>query len=389
MIREAVLYLPSPEDARAALLPVAGRAVAARVVLGALRAGIQRVRLPAVLRTPELTRALGALSSPAGATSWLDQDPRPPVAPVLLIPVTGLAPVSVLARMRTTQAPAVLAESGEEGAPLVTADAALARALWDSIVAGAALAGALARELDARAVARTPGGAWYARITSPTAAARVEARLLEGLGTAVDTRLDLLLHRRLARPFTRAAVRLGVTPNQLTLLSLVLGVGAAWSLRSGSVESAAAALVLYVAAVVLDHADGEVARLTFSESSLGEWLDLVADTVVHAALVVAMGLAAARASGRGVAFLGIIAAAGVVLSAAVAKTLPPPDGGWFRELLARLGNRDGFYGALVAFILLLAVAPALLPVLVVVVTLGSHAYWLARLACLATPQGRA
>ena len=388
MIREAVFYLPSAEDARAALLPVAGRTVAARVVMGALRAGIQRVRLPAVLRTPELTRALGALSSAAVATSWLDQDPRPPVAPVLLLPVTGLAPVSALARMRTTEAPAVLAESGAEGAPLVAADAALARALWDPIVAGAALTGALARELDARTVARTPGGAWYARITNPPAAARVEARLLDGLGTVLDTRLDLLLHRRLARPLTQAAVRLGVTPNQLTLLSLLLGVGSAWSLRSGAVEGAVAALVLYAVAGVLDHADGQVARLTFTESALGEWLDVAADTVVHAALVGAMGVGAARASGQGVALLGVVAAAGVVLSAALQKILPPPAGGRLRELLTRLGNRDGFYGAFVAFIVLLATAPALLPVLLVVVTLGSHAYWLARLACLATPRAR-
>lgn len=386
MIHEAVLYLPSHEDARAALLPVAGHAVAARVVMAAGRAGIRHVRLPAVLRTPELARELGRLPSPGVTTSWLDQDPRPPVAPILLIPATGLAPVIALARMRTAEAPAVLAESRDEGAPLVTADAALARALWDAIVAGASLGDALDRELKSRPVARTLGGAWCARVTSPPAAAGVEARLFEELGTAIDTRLDLLLHRRLARPLTRAAVRFGVTPNQLTLLSLLLGLAAAWSLRTASVENAIAALLLYAVAVIVDHADGQVARLTFTESTFGEWLDVVADTVVHAALVAAMGVSAAEASGRGVASLGLVAAAGVVLSAALAKVLPPPDGGWFRGLLARLGNRDGFYATLVAFILLLATAPAALPLLVIVVALGSHAYWVARLVCLAAPR---
>jgi phosphatidylglycerophosphate synthase len=385
VIREAVLYLPAHEDARAALLPVAGRAVAARVVMAAVRGGIQRVRLPAVLRTSEFVRALGALS-PGATTSWLDQDSRPPDGPVLLVPATGLAPVIAFARMRTTEAPAVLAESRDEGAPLVTADPALARTLWDPILAGGALAGALDRELKARAVGWMRGGTWHARVTDPAAAARAEARLLEDLGTAFDTRLDLLLHRRLARPLTRTAVHLGVTPNQLTLLSLLLGLGAAWSLRTASVEHALVALGLYAAAVVLDHADGEVARLTFTESTLGEWLDVVADTVVHAALVVAMGVSAAEASGRGVAVLGMAAAAGIVLSAALTKVVPPPEGGGLRDLLVRLGNRDGFYAALVAFILLLAFAPSLLPILLIVVTVGSHAYWVARLACLATPR---
>ena len=388
MIREAVLYLPAPQDAHAALLPVAGRAVAARVVMAAVRGGIQRVRLPAVLRTPELVRALGALS-PGATTSWLDQDSRPPDGPVLLLPATGLAPVSAFARMRMAQAPAVLAESRDGGAPLVTADAGLARTLWDPILAGGALADVLDHEIKARPTATLLGGTWWARVTSASVAARVEARLFEQLGTAIDTRLDLLLHRRLARPLTRTAVRLGVTPNQLTLLSLLLGLGAAWSLRTASVEHALVALLLYAAAVVLDHADGQVARLTFTESTLGEWLDVVADTLVHAALVVAMGVSAAEASGRGVAALGIVAASGVVLSAALAKVVPPPEAGWLRGLLVGLGNRDGFYAAVLAFIVLLAFAPALLPLLLIVVTAGSHAYWVARLAGLATTRGRA
>lgn len=383
MIREAVLYLPGPEDARAALLPVAGRAVAARVVMAAARAGIQRVRLPGALRTPEVERTLGALGRLGTTISWLDQDPHRPSAPVLLVPATGLAPASVLARMRATEPPAVLAESREHDAPLVGADVALARALWDPIVAGAALADALDRELKSRPVARPLGNAWYARVTDSAAAAHVEERLFAELGTAIDTRLDVLLHRRLARPVTRAAVRLGITPNQLTTLSLLLGLGAAYGVRTGSVEHAAAGLVLYAGAVVIDHADGQVARLTGTESTFGEWFDVVADTVVHAALVVAMGVSAAEASGRGVAPLGLVAAAGVVLSAAVEKLLSPPEGGWLRRLLGRLGNRDGFYAAFVAFVVLLATAPDLLPILLVVVTAGAHAYWVARLAWLA------
>jgi len=386
VIREAVLYLPSHEDARAALLPVAGRAVAARVVLTAVRAGMRRVRLPSVLRTPELARALGALSSAGVTTAWLDEDPGRPVAPILLIPATGLAPVSAFARMRASVPPAVLAESQDEGAPLVMADPTLAGALWDAIVAGASLADALDRELKARPAARTLGGTWCIRVADAPAAARVEARLFEELGTAIDTRLDLVLHRRLARPLTRIAVRLGVTPNQLTLLSLLLGLAAALSLRTASVGNAVVALLLYVAAVVVDHADGQVARLTFTESTLGEWLDIGADTVVHAALVVAIGVSAAEASGRAVASLGMVAAAGIVLTAALVKVLPPPDGGGFRGVLARLGNRDGFYGMMVGFILLLATAPAALPLLVIVVAAGAHAYWLARLACLVTPR---
>jgi len=49
-------------------------------------------------------------------------------------------------------------------------------------------------------------------------------------------------------------------------------------------------------------------------------------------------------------------------------------------VLDALGNRDGFYAMLILFIVFRALAPALLPALMVVVALGSHADSLARAA---------
>ena len=55
-------------------------------------------------------------------------------------------------------------------------------------------------------------------------------------------------------------------------------------------------LLVYILAVVLDHADGEVARLTLTESAFGEWLDAVVDTVVHTTLALTLGVAATPAA---------------------------------------------------------------------------------------------
>ena len=64
----------------------------------------------------------------------------------------------------------------------------------------------------------------------------------------------------------------------------------------------------------------------------------------------------------------------------IAKTSPRSAGG-VGGVLNALGSRDGFYAMLALFILLaLSFAPTLLPVLMLVVAAGSHAYWLARLA---------
>jgi phosphatidylglycerophosphate synthase len=211
-------------------------------------------------------------------------------------------------------------------------------------------------------------------------ARRPEAPLHDSTGSPIDTRLDRLFHRRLSRPLTRLALALGLTANQVSLASLLVGLLAVCGFWRATPWSALAGLVLYAAAVVLDHSDGEVARLTHSESRLGEWLDVTSDTVIHALLVLAMGVTAQARVGRAGIGLGALAASGVVVSAMIAKTSPRTAAGGVGGLLEALGNRDGFYAMLLIFILALTFAPALLPILMIVVTAGSHAYWLTRLA---------
>ena len=203
-----------------------------------------------------------------------------------------------------------------------------------------------------------------------------EDRLFAGLGRVIDTPLDRALHRRLSRHVTRAAIAAGVSPNQVSAASLLVGLAAAWCVWSASAAGALAGLLLYVAAVVLDHADGEVARLRLAESRLGEWLDIVVDTVVHAAVVLAMGLAAQTVAGRG-ALSGLLGALGIVASAVAAKAWPVSEETAVGRVLRNLGSRDGFYAMLVSFVLTRAAAPAALPALMIVVALGAHGYWVA------------
>ena len=74
--------------------------------------------------------------------------------------------------------------------------------------------------------------------------------------------------------------------------------------------------------MVLDHADGEVARLTLTESVLGEWLDVVVDTVVHTTLMLALGVAAAALAGGGLP-AGVVAAVGIGRQRLLGKIWPP------------------------------------------------------------------
>lgn len=87
------------------------------------------------------------------------------------------------------------------------------------------------------------------------------------------------LRGQLLRPLLAVLARLRVTPNHLTLLSLVAGLAFCpvflWS-------SKIAAFVLMLAHVLLDGLDGPLARHTQRASNRGSFTDTVADQVVVA-----------------------------------------------------------------------------------------------------------
>lgn len=377
MSLDAALYVAVADDRVASLLPVAARPLGFRVVMAAVRAGAEGVLVPASLRGTSLEGAIARTPSARARVVWIAPGAAAPAGPLLLLPASGFVTAAVLRPLVERGAPAALDDAHAPGAPVAVVPAAIAGALWPAIAAGEPLGDVLERALADARIGIEPT-AEVERIGSARDAARLETRLFAALGSPIDTRLDVVFHRRLSLPLSLAAVRLGLSPNVVTLVSLAVGLGAVACFWQATTGMALAGLILYALAVILDHADGEVARLAFAESAIGEWLDVAADTVIHTLLVVAMGLASQRVAGAG-GLTGAVAALGVVASAWLAKTSPPaagPMGG----MLNALGNRDGFYAMLAAFIAGLAAWPRALPALMLFVAVGCHAYWLGRVA---------
>jgi len=388
VIRQAALYLVAAEDVRTSRLAVAGRPVVFRAIVAAVRAGVARVLVPLALRSPELDSALESSPRARAAVAWLDTPAALADEPTLVVPATGLTPPDALRRMAAAPGAALLAESVSADAPLFVADRPLLAALRTQLVAGVPLAETLDRARKLRDLPVVMSGRWYVRVADAAAAADAEARLYAGLGSPIDTQLDVSLHRRLSRPISRAAVGAGIGPNAITLASGLVGLASVATFAHGEVPAVLAGLLLYVAAVVLDHADGEVARLTLTESVLGEWLDIVVDTLIHGTMLLALGVACMRVTGVGLT-AGVVGAVAVVVSGILGKVWPPaPPSTAERGLLDRLSSRDGFYGMLLSFVVVRITAPALLPVLLVIIAAGSHTYWVARVAFLLSRKTR-
>lgn len=372
----AALYLASAEDAEDGRREVAGLPIAFRALMVALRAGCPTVAVPSVFRGTEVEQAIERSERARANTVWLNggSGDTGTESLVLLPSTVVLSPVALRALLQAP--PLGMLSAAPIEAPVALADRSVVAAVQGQVVAGRPAGGDLCAALLAGGAGVARGG-WCVRATSRTSRKDAERRLYAELGSAIDTRLDRLLHRPLSRHLTRAAVALGVPPNPISLASLTLGLFAAWCLARATVESGLLGIALYFAAAVLDHVDGEVARLTYAESRFGEWLDVAVDTVVHASIALAMGVAAERIAGTGLG-LGAVAAIGFALSALSAKTSAGGDD--VRQALTRLGSRDGFYLLLVAFFAQLSLAPATLPALLLLTAVGSHVYWLGQLA---------
>jgi hypothetical protein len=105
----------------------------------------------------------------------------------------------------------------------------------------------------------------------------------------VEDPVNLWFNRPLAYAFVALVYRTPITPNQVTVLSIVVGFAAAGCWWHGGPASMVWGGVLLWASAILDGADGILARAKQQFSPLGRALDGSADLIVALVVAVAAG----------------------------------------------------------------------------------------------------
>ena len=114
---------------------------------------------------------------------------------------------------------------------------------------------------------------------------------------ANDGFFSVFFLRKFSKLLTWLAVKIGATPNQVTLISFAIGLYSAFSFAQGTFWSIFLGAVLLQVSIIVDCVDGELARYTRKFSQLGAWLDAVTDRVKE--YMVFLGLAiGAEVEGR-------------------------------------------------------------------------------------------
>ncbi|HUU03408.1 MAG TPA: CDP-alcohol phosphatidyltransferase family protein [Myxococcota bacterium] len=242
------------------------------------------------------------------------------------------------------------------------------------LVPGADLESLLA-DADAWLSKRSPGmagsGPGFAIRVGDKNSARVARRsLLDSLRKPIDGFVSRHLNRHLSLSLTPLLIRTGWRPNTFTVIFALVGVASGvmavfaeywWAL--------VAAGLLFQAQSVLDGCDGEMARLTFRFSHIGQWLDSIGDDLTNYLFCLGLALGQARVSGQcwlyvfgGLTFIFQWAASGInyrrMIVMGTGDLLAIPDTvttsnetffGKFMGFMRMLSKRDVFVFIVAAF----------------------------------------
>jgi len=96
---------------------------------------------------------------------------------------------------------------------------------------------------------------------------------------ASETIFSVLIHRHFSPYLSWLLLRLNMTPNGVSVLSLIVGLLAAVYFGLGTYWNLIIGAVLLQFALLLDHCDGEVARVAKLGTKFGGWFDGVIDRI--------------------------------------------------------------------------------------------------------------
>jgi len=133
------------------------------------------------------------------------------------------------------------------------------------------------------------GDNFWIDVDDKTDRKNAELLICNKLKKDTDGPVSTILNRPISLRITKLLLKTGITPNQISVLSTVIGlVGASFFFSGEYFYLILGGILIHIHSIV-DGCDGEVARLKLRQTKYGGWLDSVLDRYVDAAII--LGLA--------------------------------------------------------------------------------------------------
>lgn len=389
------IFVISDGEAISPFTMLGGMSLLKRAVLTAQKAGATTCYLCLDHVTDALKREIHGDSRVTSQIVWASQNPGDRLIPTSELPSTEQSvvfPVATVFRHPLVEEIAREATAGETSVFTDTAGVttialvpgAQVSALLQELAQGKRLEGTSAVISGERK--RLPQArSLFCHRLMPTSQVEdveeIEQALLLALENPRDGRVDTYFNRKLSRPLTRWLLQTPLTPNQITILSCIVGLLGAFCFSLGGYWNPLIGALLLQFSVVLDCCDGEVARVKFLESPFGDVLDIVCDTIVTIAIFVGMGVAVWK---DGTSHYALTLASILVLGGCLAfplvtlaektEAMGEHRGGWedsmMKRLLASLTTRD------VSVVIFASALTGKLVWFLWGAAIGAHVFWL-------------
>jgi 1L-myo-inositol 1-phosphate cytidylyltransferase / CDP-L-myo-inositol myo-inositolphosphotransferase len=230
--------------------------------------------------------------------------------------------------------------------------------------------------LDEAPSIRAAGVAFPVRNRASASAA--ERALWSSLTSSSDGLVDRAFNRPCGRPLAKLLIHTAITPNFISITSILIGVISALFFSFGTYRSTIIGALLLQLSAIIDCVDGDVARVVFKETAIGKWIDFAGDQIVHIGVFAGIAIGVARASAAPeLLWLGVSAVLGALLSFAVVlrgMRSPSTQSSALKRLIDAATNRD--FSVLVLLLALFDRTKLFLWL----AAIGSHIFWIAALS---------
>ncbi len=140
-----------------------------------------------------------------------------------------------------------------------------------------------------------------------------EHLLFESCRKPTDGLISKNINRHISLWLTQFLVRTPLTANSLTVLLLILGLYTGYLASDTSYWRYALAGFLFNLNSILDGCDGELAKLKFTTSKTGQWLDTIGDNTTLIAFLIGTTIGLWRENDPLLKFVGPLALAGLLI----------------------------------------------------------------------------
>jgi len=127
--------------------------------------------------------------------------------------------------------------------------------------------------------------------------------------------LQKLINKRLSFFLTKWLISTSITPNQLTIISIFMGLLSAFLLSFSTHWANIFGAMVFQLCIIVDDSDGHIARLKFQQSRRGVLLDRCGDLAVDTSIFLGIAVGSYRKTGQShFLWLGFLMALGIFLT---------------------------------------------------------------------------